>query len=294
MNRILFGIVTLGLVLIVFLSSMIFVVNQTEKAIILRLGKLQLEADNKPKVYKPGLHFKLPLIEEVKNFDTRIHMLDIKSSRITTKEKKDVLVDFYVQWRIENLDLFYRRNEGKEYKAMALLEQKVVAGLKAEFGLRTIKEVVSGERAELMEKLRQSADNEAEHIGLAVIDVRIKRIDLPDEVSESVYARMRAERERAASEIRSEGRAEAIVIRAEADKAKRILLAEAERDAKKIHGDGDAAALTIYAGAYTKDERFFKFYRSLEAYRNTFNDKNDVLVIKPEGDFFNYFNKVLE
>ena len=264
-----------------------------DKAILIRLGGLVIDAKtNKPKVISPGLHFKIPIIDSVQAFDTRLNMLDIKSSRIFTIEKKYVLVDFFIQWRIDDLALFYTRTDGKKYRAETLLEQKVVSGLRAEFGRRTINEVVSGERVELMERIRKVTDENAENLGIAVVDVRIKRIDLPDEVSESVYSRMRSERERVASEIRAEGRASAIEKRAEAKKTERILLAEAQKKARYIKGEGDAEAIQIYAGAYKKSPEFFKLYCSLEAYTRAFHEKNDVLLLKPDSEFFEFFKGV--
>lgn len=282
----------IALVLAILISTSVYTVFQTEKAIILRLGKLVKDPKTKtPKVYGPGLNFKLPLIDDVQKFDTRINMLDVQSSRITTDEQKDLLVDFYVQWKIDDFDLFYLRNNGNKLKAKSLLEQKVVSILKAEFGQRKIQDVVSGERSELMEAIRTVANDRAKKdLGISVIDVRIKRIDFPDEVVESsIYPRMRAERERAASEIRSEGRSLAIVIRADAEKKRRVLLATADKDAKLLRGNGDAQATKIYAEAYGKSPEFFEFLRSLDAYKNTFNSKSDMLVIKPDGEFFKYF-----
>jgi membrane protease subunit HflC len=196
-----------------------------------------------------------------------------------------------VQWKIDDFDMFFLRTDGSKFKAKSLLEQKVVSILKAEFGRRKIQDVVSGERSELMEVIRKVANERAKKdLGLSVVDVRIKRIDFPDEVVESsIYPRMRAERERAASEIRSEGRSLAIVIRADADKKRLVLLADADKDAKLIRGDGDAKASKLYADSYGKAPEFFEFLRSLEAYKNTFSSKNDILVIKPDGEFFKYF-----
>lgn len=284
-----------ALLFIGIVSLSVFTLYETDKAILVRLGDLVLDSsspDNKPKVFSPGLHFKLPFLDEVRNFDTRLNMLDIKSSRILTAEQKYVLVDFFVQWRIEDLALFYTRTNGRIAKAEALLEQKVVSGLRAEFGRRTIREVVAGEREELMEKLRKTTDENAEHLGINVVDVRVKRIDLPDEVSGSVYERMRSERERVASEMRAEGRAGAINKRACAEKDRRILLAESQREAKNIKGQGDAKAVEIYANVYNQAPEFFEFYRSLEAYKNTFSDKSDVLVLKPDSEFFKFFKGV--
>ena len=280
------------LILLCITFSCMFTVQETDNAILIRLGVLLLNSDDSVKVLKPGLHFKIPIVEEARSFDRRLHMLDIQSSRIFTIEKKYVLVDFYVQWRIDNLGLFYTRTDGRKHKAEALLEQKVVSGLRAEFGRRTINEVVSGERIELMERLKKTTDENVGNLGLTVVDVRIKRIDLPDEVSGSVYDRMRSERERVASEIRAEGRAEAIKKRAEADKIKRVLLSEANRKSREIQGEGEAAAVKIYAEAYSEDPNFFEFYRSLEAYRNSFSKKGDVLVLKPDSEFFKFFKGI--
>lgn len=270
-----------------FLS--LYTIDETNKAIVLRLGKLQYGRDNKPLIIGPGLHVKLPFIDEIRIFDTRLNMLDIKSSRIVTNEKKDVLVDFYVEWKIEDLALFYTRTEGNKAKAEILLGQKGIDGLRAEFGRSSIQEVVSGVRVELMEKLKKSTDEHAANLGITVVDVRIKRIDLPDEVSGAVYDRMSSERARVASELKAKGEANAIVIRANADKTRRILLAEAKQEAQHIRGKGDAEASKIYATAYQQSPQFFELYRSLNAYKKVFNNKNDILVLKPEGNFFKYF-----
>ncbi len=203
------------LLIILFLSP--FTVYEADKALIETLGKLQ-ESKDKVKIYEPGLHFKIPFIQEVKKFDMRLKVLDSQCYRITTKEKKDVLVDFYVLWQINNLPLYFTRTGGYRTKAEQLLKQKIISDLKAEFGRRTVQEVVYGERLELMFKLREEIESSSRNIGISVIDVRIKRIDLPDEVRDSVYNRMRAERERVASEIRANGRAEAVRIHASAEK----------------------------------------------------------------------------
>jgi modulator of FtsH protease HflC len=273
---------------LLFIST--YTVYETDRAIVLRLGKLSYNSDKKPIIINPGLHVKLPFLDEVRTFDTRLNMLDIKSSRIVTNEKKDVLVDFYVEWQIDNLSLFYTRTEGNKAKAETLLSQKCIDGLRAEFGRSTIQEVVSGVRVELMEKLKKSTDEHATNLGIKVIDVRIKRIDLPDEVSGAVYDRMSSERARVASELKAKGAANAIVIRANADKTKRILLAEAKQKAQHIRGGGDAEAIKIYAKAYQNAPQFFEFYRSLEAYKKIFSNKNDILVLKPESELFKYFH----
>ncbi len=272
---------------LLFLS--LYTVYETDKAIVLRLGKLRHSINNRPLIVDPGLHMKLPFIDEIRTFDTRLNMLDIKSSRIVTNEKKDVLVDFYVEWKIDNLELFYTRTEGNKAKAEILLSQKGIDGLRAEFGRSSIQEVVSGVRVELMEKLKKSTDEHAANLGITVVDVRIKRIDLPDEVSGAVYDRMSSERARVASELKAKGEANAIVIRANADKTRRILLAEAKQKAQHIRGNGDAEASKIYAKAYQQSPQFFELYRSLDAYKKVFSNKGDILVLKPEGDFFKYF-----
>jgi modulator of FtsH protease HflC len=279
--------------LILFLISIspfsLFVVYETDKALIEYLGKLKIDKNtNLARIYEPGLHFKIPLIQEVKKFDMRLKVLDSQCSRITTKEKKDVLVDFYVLWQINDLSLYYTRTGGNRSKAEQLLRQKIISDLKAEFGRHTIQEVVYGERLELMFKLREEIESATKNIGISVIDVRLKRIDLPDEVRDSVYNRMRAERERVASEIRANGRADAIKIHAAAEKEKRVTLADALKNAKKIKGEGDAIATKIYSDVYNLDPEFYQFYRSLEAYKNSFLNKNDILIISPDGEFFKY------
>lgn len=269
-----------------------FVVYETDKALIEFLGKLEIDGKTQNvKVYNPGLHFKLPVVQDVKPFDMRLKVLDSQSSRITTKEKKDVLVDFYVLWQINDLSLYYTRTSGNRTKAEQLLRQKIIADLKAEFGRHTVQEVVYGERLELMFKLREEIESTTKNMGISVIDVRIKRIDLPDEVRDSVYNRMRAERERVASEIRATGRAEAVKIHAFAEKEKRIILAHALKEAKRIKGEGDAIVTKIYSDAYNLDPEFYSFYRSLEAYRNAFSKKSDVMVITPDGEFFKFFKQ---
>lgn len=270
----------------------IFTVYETDNALIEVLGKIKTNNKNTPIIYTPGLHFKIPLLEKVIGFDLRLKILDSQCYRITTKEKKDVLVDFYVLWQIKDLQLYFTRTGGHRAKAEQLLKQKIISDLKAEFGKHTVQEVVYGERLELMFKLREEIESNARTIGISVIDIRIKRIDLPDEVRDSVYNRMRAERERVASEIRATGRAEALKLQAYADKEKRIILASAFKDAKRIRGEGDALVTKIYAEAYSLDPEFYNFYRILDAYKNAFSSKNDILIITPEGDFFKYFKKI--
>ncbi len=280
-------------VVILLLSPFfLFTVYETDKALIEYLGKLEIDKKTKiAKIYEPGLHFKIPGIQVVRTFDMRLKVLDSQCSRITTKEKKDVLVDFYVLWQISDLQLYFTRTSGYRAKAEQLLKQKILADLKAEFGRHTVPEVVYGERLELMFKLREAIESDTKNMGISVIDVRIKRIDLPDEVRDSVYNRMRAERERVASEIRANGRADAVRLHAFAEKEKRIILANALKEAKKIKGEGDAIVTKIYANAYNLDPDFYRFYKSLDAYKNSFCKKSDVLILTPDGEFFSFFKK---
>jgi membrane protease subunit HflC len=287
--------VSAGLLGLLLLASSLFIVSEKERALIIRLGSIvqQTSADGTTVAMElqPGLHIKWPLLDTVRIFDLRLNMHDIKSSRIFTVEKKYVLVDFFVQWRIENLALFYTRTSGYMAQAEKLLEDKVVAGLKAEFGRMTIQDVVSNARAELMERLSHAMHVNAETLGIAVLDVRIKRIELPDEVSESVYSRMRAERERVANEIRSEGIAAATAKRAEADRDRRLLLSSAEVKAKHLRGEGDAQAAHIYTTSAGQASDFFLFYRGLNTYRDVLSDSNTLLLLRPEGSFFKYWKQ---
>lgn len=275
-------------VIIVGLSC--FTVYQTDLAFVLRFQKIHTDKDNQSVVYKPGLHFKLPLLDDVIMFDTRSTVLDIKASRITTVEKKDLLVDYYVLWKIKDIALYYNRTQGIKSKTEALLEQKANAVLKIEFGQLNIKEVVSSARSELMDKLRKKTRENADDLGIDIIDVRIKRIDLPKEVSDSVYTRMRAERERKANSFRADGEKDSISLRANADKERMIILSTAQKEANRIRGEGDAKAMEIYSAAYNRSPQFYEFYKSINAYKESFKDKDDILILKPEGDFFKYFN----
>jgi membrane protease subunit HflC len=291
MNKTNLSIIGLILLTIIIIGSS-FTVYETDQAVILRFKKL-LAKDNKSLVYSPGLHFKVPLIDEVRYFDMRLNVLSIKDSRITTIEKKDVMVNYYILWQISDIDLYFKRTQGIRSKVEPLLEQKVNAILKIEFGRLTIVELVSGERHELMQRLRETADESGQGLGLKVLDVRVKRIDLPAEVSSSVYSRMRAERERSANEFRADGEKQATWIRAEASKKYNIILAEAAKSATIIRGEGDAQAMRIYSEAFNKDPNFYAFQRSLEAYKESFKSSGDnVMVVKPDSEFFKFFNKV--
>jgi membrane protease subunit HflC len=271
------------LVALVLLSLSAYTVDQREFALVFRLG--EIVAVKK----EPGLYFKIPMMENVRYFEKRIVTLDwIEPDRFITSEKKNVLVDSFVKWRITDPAKYYVSVRGDERQAEARLSQTVNDGLRAEFGKRTIHDVVSGERDQIMEILRQKADREARQMGIEVLDVRIKRVDLPEEVSGSVYQRMEAERKRVANELRSQGAGAAEKIRADADKQREVIIAEAYREAQKIKGEGDAKAAEIYASAYGRNPEFYAFYRSLEAYRNSFKNKSDVLVLQPDSDFLKY------
>ena len=272
------------LVALILLSMSAFSVDQREYAMVFRLGEVvSVKKD-------PGLYFKMPLVENVRRFDKRILTLEWGDpERFITSEKKNVLVDSFVKWRIIDPAKFYVSvRGGDEAQAEARLSQTVNDGLRAEFGKRTIHDVVSGERDKIMEILRQKADREARQMGIEVLDVRLKRVDLPKEVMKSVHQRMEAERKRVANDLRSQGAAAAEKIRADADKQREVIIAEAYREAQRIKGEGDAKATETYAAAYNKNPEFYAFYRSLDAYTNSFNSKSDVMVLQPDSEFFKY------
>ena len=278
------GAVLIGLiVLLVGLSLTMFTVDERQSALVRRLGEIVDVKD------KPGLYFKVPLVDEVRYFDTRILTIDTDDPDLfLTSEKKNVLVDSFVKWRIVDVKQYYVSVQGDEERARVRLMQTVNDSLRAEFGKRTIHDVVSGERDTIMNVMRERADADARKIGVEVMDVRLKRVDLPQEVSESVYGRMQAERQRVAKQLRSLGYEESEKIRADADRQREVLLAEAYRDAQRIKGEGDAKASAIYAAAFKDSPEFFSFYRSLEAYRQSFRNKSDVLVLEPTSEFFKY------
>ena len=267
----------------VALGASIFTVDQRQFAIVFQLGEVR------DVISEPGLYFKWPMIQNVRYFDKRILTLDASEpERFITSEKKNVLVDSFVKWRIVDPRLFYVSVAGDEARARTRLSQTVNAGLREEFGKRTVHDVVSGERDKIMEQMREKADLDARKIGVQIVDVRVKRVDLPVDVSESVYRRMEAERKRVANELRSQGAAEAEKIRADADKQREVIVAEAYRDAQKMKGEGDAKATATYAQAFGQNPEFYSFYRSLEAYRASFRNKSDVIVVEPNSDFFKY------
>ncbi|MBI3432693.1 MAG: protease modulator HflC [Hydrogenophilales bacterium] len=278
------GPILIGLVvLLVVLSGSMFTVDQRQNALVFQLGEVV-------SVKKaPGLYFKLPLVQNVRYFDTRILTLDAADpERFITSEKKNVLVDSYIKWRVIDARQFYVSVGGDETRAQIRLNQTVNDGLRAEFGKRTIHDVVSGQRDEIMNLIRTKADQDARKIGVQVVDVRIKRVDLPESVSENVFRRMEAERKQVANELRSTGAAEAEKIKADADRQKQVIVANAYRDAQRVKGEGDAKAAAIYAAAYDKNPEFYAFYRSMQAYRESFKNKSDVMVLDPSADFFKY------
>ena len=271
--------------LVVLISQSIFVVKETQRAVKLEFGAV-VESD-----VEPGLHFKIPVVNSVTKFDARILTLDAAPQSYLTSEKKALTVDSFVKWRVSDVEKYYTTTGGDEERLRRLLIQRVDAGLRNEFGSRTVNEDVSGERDELMDKLTLQLNYIAlEELGVEVIDLRVKKIDLPPEVSESVYNRMRTERERLAKELRAQGNEVAEKIRATADKEKTIILADAYRQAEEIKGNGDAIATATYANAYSKDPEFYDFTRSLKAYQSTFGSKSDILLINPDSDFFKYLD----
>jgi len=272
---------------LVVLAMSIFTVDQRQYALVFQLGEV------KQVITEPGMSFKIPLIQNVRYFEKRIITLDNSDpERFITSEKKNVLVDSYIKWRIVDPKLYYISVGGDESRAKTRLNQTVNAGLREEFGKRTVHDVVSGERDKIMEQMREKADTDARKIGVQIVDVRLKRVELPSEVSEAVYRRMEAERKRVANELRSEGSAEAEKIRADADRQREIIIADAYRDAQKVKGEGDAKATAIYGQAFGQNPEFYAFYRSLEAYRGSFKNKNDVMVVEPNSDFFKYMKSL--
>ena len=284
MNQGKLGFIGVAIILIGgIIYSSAFVVNQWETALKLRLGEI-VDSD-----YEPGLHWRIPIFNEVKKFDRRIQTLDARPERFLTIEKKDVIVDSFAKWRIANVAQYYRSTGGSPTKTARLLSERIMTSLRDEFGKRTIQEVVSGERAEIMQLLTKSSDEQASELGVEIIDVRVKQIDLPPEVSESVYARMRAERERVARDLRAQGAEAAERIQADADRQHTVILADAFRDAEKLRGEGDGRSSEIYAQAYNQNREFYSFYRSLIAYRDVFNTEGNMMVIGPDSEFFRYF-----
>ena len=282
----------IGILILLLVVSSIYTVKEGQRALVLRLGELVVNPQTgKPAVMMPGVHFKVPFITKVRKLDVRLQNLDVESSRILTAEQKYVLVDYFTKWRIDNLPLYYKRTGGYADRAQMLLKQKINDALRAAFGKRDIKEVVSGERLNIMDLLKKKANKSARDLGITVIDVRIKGIDLPKEVRSSVFQRMSTEREQVATKHRSQGKASAEAIRANADAAVAVLVAQANADAQRTRAAGDTKAAIIYTRAYKKNPKFYAFYRSLRAYYQVFRNKGTIMVIKPSGQFFKYFNQ---
>ena len=283
-----FIIAIISLLFILAVSS-VFVIYEGQRGIVFQFSKIKRDsATDKMIVFEPGLHFKIPFIETVRKLDARIQTLDEPADRFVTSEKKDLMVDSFVKWRIVDFSTYYLRTGGSVDNARALLKQKVNNGLRTEFGNRTIKEIVSGDRSAIMSKALESASSSREDLGIEVVDVRIKAINLPTEISNSIYERMRAERTAVAKEHRSQGQEQAEIIRATIDAKVTIMLAEAQKNSFTVRGEGDAIAAKVYADAYTKDAEFYSFYRSLEAYEKSFSSKNDIMVVQPDSEFFRY------
>ena len=278
----LLALVILALVVVLGYAS-IFTVDERELAIKFRLGEI-VKAD-----YEPGLYFQMPFINNVRKYEKRILTLDARPANYLTKEKKNVNVDFFVKWRISDVSTYYKAMAGNERTAAERIYTTLNDGLRGEFSSRNIQEVISGERRMIMSDMTKQANDQLGRFGIEVVDVRVKRIDFTETISESVYRRMEAERTRVAKDLRSRGAEAAEIIRASADRQRTVLLAEAYKQAQETRGEGDAKAADIYAKAYNQNPEFYSFYRSLDAYRKSFGTAGDVLVIEPDSDFFNYF-----
>ena len=281
-------IVAVLIVIALLTSSTLYTVDQRQNAIVFQLGEV------KEVVTKPDLHFKWPLLQNVRLFDMRILTFDdAEPLRFLTQGNRPVLVDSFVKWRITDVKQYYVSVQGDEFRAQTRIKQTVSGTLRDEFGLRGLHEVVSGERERIMSEVRRKVDLDLERIGVKIVDVRLKRVDLPQDVSESVYRRMEAERKRIANEARSTGAAEAEKIRADAERQREVILAEAYRDAQRVRGEGDGKSAGIYAAAFNQNPEFYAFYRSMEAYRSTFRGRNDIMLLEPNSDFLRYFRDSL-
>ncbi len=280
------GMLALVLVAVVGLvgSASLFVVKEQQLALLLRLGEI-VDAD-----FTPGLHFKIPVIQDVVKFDRRIQTLDTPPEQFLTVEKKFVVVNSYAKWRIADVAQFYRSTRGSSDTASRLLSARINAALRDEFGKRTVQEVVSGERAEIMATLARNANENAADLGVEIVDVRVKQIDFTDNISENIYERMRTERHRVAAELRAQGAEAAERIQADADRQRTVIVAEAYRESELLRGEGDAEAARVYAEAFEQNAEFYTFWRSLSAYRNVFSDGGSMMVLDPDSEFFRYFN----
>lgn len=277
--------VILAVIVVTVGSSAVYYVDEREKAIVFQFGEIVRSNDS------PGLHFKAPLINNVKYFDARVQTMDSDPELYLTREKKNLVVDSFVKWRITNAANYYTRLGGLASNARNRLAQRVNDALRSEFGNRSVQQVISGDRVEIMDVVRELTNEETASLGIEVLDVRLKRVDLDPDISERVYQRMEAERSRVAKDLRARGAEAAERIRADADRERAIILAEAEQKAQEIKGQGDAEATAIYADAFDRDREFYRMYRSLNAYRNTFATPDNLLVIEPDSEFFRYFNQ---
>lgn len=277
-----------AILFLVFVTSA-FVVSEGQHAIVMQFSKVKRDSEGQPVAFPPGLHFKVPFIDTVRILDTRIQTLDGQPDRFVTSEKKDLIIDSYVKWKIDNLAVYYLSTGGNKMQAEALLQRKINNGLRNEIGSHTITDIVSGKRGEVMETALKRLARSSE-LGIKVVDVRIKKINLPDEVSNSIYKRMRAERQAVAREHRSEGQEKSEVIRANIDRKVSIMLAQANKESAEIRGRGDAQSSKIYSEAFAKDPEFYAFMRSMQAYQKSFADKQDVMVLSPDSDFFKYMD----
>ncbi len=272
------------IVLGIILGMSAYTVDQRERVILFNFGKIK-QVD-----VEPGLHFKIPIAQNIRRFDGRILTLDAQPEHFLTSEKKNVIVDFFVKWKIDDVAHYFKATRGQESVAQNRLLQILKDGLRNEFAQRSIREAISGERSQIMVAINETSNAQAQELGIVVVDVRISRIDFSEKNSESVYKRMRAERARIAKEFRATGREEAERLRANSDKTRTIIMAEATKDAQKMRGAGDAIAAETYASAYTQDPEFYSFYRSLESYRKSFQSGTDVMMLDPDSEFFRYFN----
>ena len=275
----------LAVIVVAIGSSTVYYVDEREKAIVFQFGEIVRSND------EPGIHFKAPLINNVKFFDSRVQTMDSDPELYLTREKKNLVVDSFVKWRITNAADYYTRLGGLVSNARNRLAQRVNDALRSEFGNRSVQQVISGDRVEIMDVVRQLTNEETASLGIEVLDVRLKRVDLDPDISERVYQRMEAERSRVAKDLRARGAEAAERIRADADRDRAIILAEARQAAQEVKGQGDAQATSIYADAFTRDREFYRMYRSLNAYRNTFATPDNLLVIEPDSEFFRYFNE---
>ena len=280
---------TLVVALVAVVAALVFssayYVDEREKAIVFKFGEI-IKSD-----VEPGLHWKVPFINNVQYFDARVQTMDADPESYLTVEKKNLIVDSFVKWRIQDVHQYYTRLKGSKANARSRLSQQVNDSLRQQFGRRNVQAVISGDRAEIMENVRDEMNETAANLGIDIIDVRLKRVDLDPAISEQVYQRMTAERQRVAKELRAQGEEAAEKIRADADRQRQILLANAERDAEIIRGEGDAAATASYAESFGQDQEFYNLYRSLNAYRDSFNSKQDLMIVDPSSEFFRYFKQ---